>query len=154
MPASAPWVLGGNFHDFVDPSKTIRISTHVDAHCRHFRDWIFDLELIDLGFSGPTFTWWCGDLSNSVRATRLERILCAPSWWLLFPSADVRHLQKVYSDHCPVLLSLKSNVENRARLLFVFRLLGRNTQAMWGWFVQTGNLVFLSGLLSLVWRTS
>jgi hypothetical protein len=62
--------------------------------------------MIDLGFSGPKFTWSnCHDI-NSLIMERLDRALANPNWRILFPEASVSHLTRTHSDHCPILLTL------------------------------------------------
>lgn len=61
---------------------------------------------MDLGFSGPKFTWSnLGQVSDLI-LERIDRCFANPSWRLLYPEASVTHLRRVFSDHCPVLLEL------------------------------------------------
>ncbi|XP_039036083.1 uncharacterized protein LOC120172771 [Hibiscus syriacus] len=53
-----------------------------------------------MGFNGPQYTWQRGDLSQ-----RLDRCLCNNQWYSVFQASEVFHLQKVGSDHRPILMS-------------------------------------------------
>ena len=62
--------------------------------------------LIDLGFHDPRFTWT--NKSPAWKSTikeRLDRGLGNAEWTLLFPSAEIHHLPRVKSDHCPIMLN-------------------------------------------------
>ena len=71
-----------------------------------FRNCLDKCGLIDLGFHGPRFTWtykipaW-----QSTIKERLDRGLGNVEWTLLFPSAEIHHLPRVKSDHCPIMLN-------------------------------------------------
>jgi hypothetical protein len=66
--------------------------------------------MIDLGFSGPKYTWSnCHDMSSLIME-RLDRVLMNPDWRILFPEALVTHLTRTHSDHCLVLLTLCPNI--------------------------------------------
>ena len=71
-----------------------------------FRNCLDKCGLIDLRFHGPRFT--CTNKSSIWQSTikeRLDRGLGNANWTLLFPTAEIHHLPKVKSDHCPILLN-------------------------------------------------
>lgn len=78
-----------------------------------FVDWVDSSGLVDLGFSGPIFTWNHGVNLMTRRSARLDRALSDVDWRQLFPEASVRHLPHTHSDHCPVLLRLEESEEPR-----------------------------------------
>ncbi|KAJ8442543.1 LOW QUALITY PROTEIN: hypothetical protein Cgig2_026485 [Carnegiea gigantea] len=61
--------------------------------------------LIDLGFSGPQFTWATGRNLESRKYALLDRGLCNDQWRMRFQEAGVRHLLMHESDHCPLLIT-------------------------------------------------
>lgn len=61
---------------------------------------------MDLGFSGPKYTWSILRQVTDVILERTDRYFANPSWRILFPKALITHLPKVFSNHCPVPLEL------------------------------------------------
>ncbi|CAL1375682.1 unnamed protein product [Linum trigynum] len=62
-------------------------------------------KLLDLGFSGPRFTWFRGTTDCTHKAGRIDRSLCNSNWNLAFPDSSVHHLPRLHSDHLPILTS-------------------------------------------------
>ena len=69
--------------------------------------------LIDLGFSGPKFTWTNRRELSDLIQQRLDRVWVNAEWKLCFPEAFVSHLAHINSDHCALLLSLVPNLGQR-----------------------------------------
>ncbi|XP_028547970.1 uncharacterized protein LOC114578710 [Dendrobium catenatum] len=65
-------------------------------------------DLHDLGFSGPTFTWSNNKSGSSKIWVRLDRVLMNSEGLRRAPLANVRHLVRISSDHCPLLVTLES----------------------------------------------
>ena len=63
--------------------------------------------MIDLGFSGPRFTWLNRRGVSDLIQERINRFFVNPGWYNLFPKARVMHLTCCFSDHCPVLMESK-----------------------------------------------
>ena len=63
--------------------------------------------MVDLGFSGPRFTWSNHRGVRSLIQERLDRFFVNPDWCTLYPNARVSHLTRVHSDHCLVLLDFE-----------------------------------------------
>ncbi|KAL4329777.1 hypothetical protein AHAS_Ahas13G0334000 [Arachis hypogaea] len=103
-----PWCVGGNFNSIISLEETGG-SFNLSQDSRRFQDCIQNCGLKDLGFSGPPFTWQ----RNRVKR-RLDRFLCNLGFNDLFPSAGVKHLPKLKSDHIPILLDF-NNLEMRRR---------------------------------------
>ncbi|KAK8576093.1 hypothetical protein V6N13_090572 [Hibiscus sabdariffa] len=68
---------------------------------------VFDCGLMDLGFSGPAFTWYSGS-----HAVRLDRCLGNTAWFSRFPTSIVHHLVRMKSDHRPLLLQTATVVHS------------------------------------------
>ena len=72
--------------------------------------------MIDLGFSGPRFTWTNQREVRGLIQGRIDRIFVYPSWCIRYPKARVSHLTRCHSDYYPVLLELQPTVGfNRSR---------------------------------------
>ena len=65
--------------------------------------------MIDLGYSGPHFTWTNFQECPNLIQARLDGMYTNANWLSLCPHNLVMHLPKPYSDHCPVLLNLFQN---------------------------------------------
>ena len=71
-----------------------------------FRNCMDNYGLMDLGFHGLRFTWTNKSLCwQTTIKERLDIGLGNAKWATLFPSAEIHHLPRVKSDHCPILLS-------------------------------------------------
>lgn len=96
-----PWLLAGDFNTYKSLDGG---SSNVMRKCAKFARWIDDCGLIALGFTGPKFTWWKEVGGKPYMKVRLDRALANAEWRHLYPEASVRHLPRVYSDHCLILI--------------------------------------------------
>ncbi|CAL1363580.1 unnamed protein product [Linum trigynum] len=102
-----PWILSGDFNAILKPEeKSGHPSPSTLYKCRVFSDRVNQAELIDLGFSGPRFTWTRGDNPNTYKASRIDRSLCNTMWNSCFPNTSVKHLPRLHSDHHPILTTI------------------------------------------------
>nr|XP_023927904.1 uncharacterized protein LOC112039281 [Quercus suber] len=79
-----------------------------------FKDCLDKCNMVDLGFSGPRFTWTNGREILDLIQERIDRFFVNPDWYLKFPEARVTHLTRCHSDHCLVLLEIMPH--NRVQL--------------------------------------
>ena len=99
-----PWVIAGDFNEpLLDEDKFggRPVSIHRSLL---FKDCLDKCNMVDLGFSGPRYTWSNRKDLNNLIQERIDRFFMNPSWCLLYPEARVSHLTRCHSDHCPVLL--------------------------------------------------
>ena len=103
---SLPWVILEDFNDMIYedekhggiPVNRTRISA--------FRNCMDKCGLMDLGFHSPCFTWTNKSLCwQTTIKEHLDSGLGNSEWATIFPSAELYHLPRVKSDHCPILLS-------------------------------------------------
>ncbi|KAG8650378.1 hypothetical protein MANES_07G034350v8 [Manihot esculenta] len=78
-----PWLLSGDFNDYVDPSETSSSGIHIVARCTHLRQWMSNLRLLDLLVSGPKFTWHRDCISGFFKAARLDCSIYTIVWYHL-----------------------------------------------------------------------
>ncbi|XP_035545176.1 uncharacterized protein LOC118348231 [Juglans regia] len=64
-----------------------------------FREFIFDLDLMDLPLVGGEYTW-----SNGRVWSRLDRFLVSTTWEAHYPEVSQKRLARVSSDHFPIIL--------------------------------------------------
>ena len=68
---------------------------------QRFRNVVDDCGFMDLGFTGPRFTW-TNNRPRDMTWERLDRVLATTDWVMLFPSVRVHHLDGKFSDHKPL----------------------------------------------------
>ncbi|XP_020682983.1 uncharacterized protein LOC110099979 [Dendrobium catenatum] len=81
-------------------------------------DFMFINDMHDLGFMGQKYTWSNNKSSNSKIWVRLDRVLMNSIGLRLAPLATVKHLIRIASYHCPLMLNLAPNeLKNGTRWL-------------------------------------
>ncbi|KAF7823171.1 putative ribonuclease H protein At1g65750 family [Senna tora] len=113
-----PWCLVGDFNAFLFDFEKYGGSNSGSRPDRHFRDMVDVNSLVDLGYSGPGFTWKRGGV-----AARLDRALANTGWRNLFPEASVLHLPPLKSDHSPILIRTHGMSDSGTRKDRPFRFL-------------------------------
>ena len=76
-----------------------------------FRDVFDTCGFVDLGFTGPKFTWQ-GNRHGHVVWERLDWGVVNYDWMAKFPAASIRHLHYIASDHRTILLRFDPNSES------------------------------------------
>lgn len=66
--------------------------------------------MIDMGFRGAKYTWSNLRYIIDLIQERLDKSFCNAAWRLLYPEAIVKHLVKVNSNHCPILIELEKSI--------------------------------------------
>ena len=69
-----------------------------------FKDCLDKCSMVDMGFSGPRYTWTNKRDINNLIIERIDRFFMNPDWYVMYPNARVTHLPRCHSDHCPVLM--------------------------------------------------
>ncbi|XP_010666673.1 uncharacterized protein LOC104883809 [Beta vulgaris subsp. vulgaris] len=101
-----PWLLAGDFNETMTMNeRNGSESSEMSRRCREFSNWVSNNELIDLGCSGPSHTWFRGNSSQTFKSARLDRGLVNEDWRMRFSEGAVRNLPKAASDHCPIIVS-------------------------------------------------
>ncbi|WCJ29423.1 LINE-1 retrotransposable element ORF2 protein [Euphorbia peplus] len=116
-----PCLIAGDFNSIKTSEEKRGGSWKTLDRCASFANWINDLQLVDLGFVGPQFTWFRGVTPRTRVACRLDRALSNTAWRLLYPEAFVRHLPRNKSDHVPLLIKLNNNSSPPAASPFRFQ---------------------------------
>ena len=99
------WLLMGDFNAILFDHERSGSGSRV-SRSRWFEEWFRESSLIDVGFSGPKFTWVRGNSPSSFKGVRLDRAICNMEWRDRFSKASILHLPRICSDHCPLLLSV------------------------------------------------
>lgn len=98
-----PWLIAGDFNDTRFPSERNRSFSETDRRSARFNDWVDEMNLIEIEFTGAAHTWARGLTPETRQSGRLDRALCNGEWGLRFEQAKVKHLPTSHSDHCPIL---------------------------------------------------
>ncbi|XP_004306163.1 PREDICTED: uncharacterized protein LOC101305972 [Fragaria vesca subsp. vesca] len=103
---STLWLVIGDVNELLSQQERIG-DANWDYHRRRFLgSFINSNNLLDVGFSGPAFTWTRKAFGRIILQERLDRALVSAEWLVSWPNSLVIHLVRVGSDHCPILFSL------------------------------------------------
>ncbi|XP_039001171.1 uncharacterized protein LOC120127313 [Hibiscus syriacus] len=97
-----PWVLGGDFNVILNSNESSNSSflgPFLSSDMKEFQDALFDLNLCDHPFFGPTFTW-SNKHQDSYLARKLDRVIVNHKWFSSFPKSHVEFQAPGISDHC------------------------------------------------------
>ncbi|XP_057426143.1 uncharacterized protein LOC130719539 [Lotus japonicus] len=117
--ALSPWLAVGDFNDISSPTEVLG-GDFSAARAARFLEMVEACEFMDLGATGPRFTWERRLNGRRTIAKRLDRAFGDISWRHNFPEAYVENLARVYSDHRPVLVRCHARVEDRSGRPFRF----------------------------------
>ncbi len=106
---NGPWMCFGDFNCMVDESEKEGGNRGGTSTSNFLKELLFELEAIDLGFSGNQFTWWNKRWGRGAIRERLDRAISNPGWRLTFPKASVFRLGAINSDHAPLLVDTNPN---------------------------------------------
>lgn len=100
-----PWLLLGDFNEILLEEEKLGGASFNPNSASLFLDLMNKCQLMDLGSTGPKFTWR-GPLLQGHRRIfeRLDRGLVNADWQLAYPETCVRVLPRVKFDHHPILL--------------------------------------------------
>ncbi|XP_026395036.1 uncharacterized protein LOC113289838 isoform X3 [Papaver somniferum] len=99
-----PWILWGDLNFNMHDSETHSSRVTHPHHARHVRNYVQQLGLIDLGYSGADITWSNHRSGDEHVSARLDRDLVNSQWINHYTTARLQHLIPIASDHCPILL--------------------------------------------------
>ena len=99
-----PWIMAGDFNEpLVQEDKFGGRGVSVNRSLA-FKDCLDFCNMVDMGFTGPRYTWTNKRDINNLILERIDRFFMNPEWCVLYPDAKVSHLPRCHSDHCPVLM--------------------------------------------------
>uniref|UniRef100_A0A2N9GDB5 Reverse transcriptase domain-containing protein n=1 Tax=Fagus sylvatica TaxID=28930 RepID=A0A2N9GDB5_FAGSY len=111
---TVPWCCMGDFNELVRIEEKQGSHNRSERQMQLFRDVLDECGLVDLGFSGPRFTW-TNNRPGDMTWERLDRVVATPDWLLMFPSARVYHLEGRWSDHKPIWVNTEPVVKPTKR---------------------------------------
>ncbi|XP_065639086.1 uncharacterized protein LOC136071560 [Quercus suber] len=120
-----PWCCFGDFNELLRVEDKKGGVQRPHYLMQRFREALDHCDFVDLGFSGPAFTWH-GRRWGELIWERLDRGVANYEWLARFPTGRVRHLSCFTSDHRPILLTLDAKGEKQRWRRKPFRF-----EAMW-----------------------
>ncbi len=91
----------GDFNEISKAEEKCGRLGRSETQMQNFRDVIDECGFMDLGFTGPRFTW-TNNRPSDMAWERLDRAMATTEWIMLFPSVCVHHLDGKFSDHKPL----------------------------------------------------
>lgn len=67
------WMAAGDFNSVTNIEEVNNPNTFNQRRCKGLKDWMFNEGLIELGFSGPKYTWVRGNNEDTFKGARLDR---------------------------------------------------------------------------------
>jgi hypothetical protein len=97
------WCVVGDYNSVLESSdrRGVGVASSGGREMEEFRDFVRQLEMVDLPLLGRQFTWFH---SNGLTMSRLDRILISADWLSLWGSPTVWVVNRDVSDHCPLIL--------------------------------------------------
>lgn len=105
-----PWLLCGDFNDVMCAAEKWGVRDVCKSRIDEFNHCISSCGLLDLGYSGPKFTWVNKRSDGNLVMEHLDRFLGNAEWLNMFPDSLVSHLPRVKSDHHPILLKIVPSI--------------------------------------------
>ncbi|XP_058725815.1 uncharacterized protein LOC131597117 [Vicia villosa] len=119
---SNSWMIAGDFNDIASVTEKKGGASMSNRKCNIFIDCITNFNLMDIGTTGPKFTWR-GSIYHSGQRIyeKLDRALCNEDCRMKFPDAHVKVLTRVnFSNHHPLLVMLDSQHNYGGQRQFMF----------------------------------
>ncbi|KAL5788264.1 hypothetical protein ACOSP7_005213 [Xanthoceras sorbifolium] len=97
-----PWLCGGDFNELLHNEEKLGGNERTGPGMFNFRSIVELCDFVDLGFSGPLFTWNNKRGGSRNVQERLDHFFATSQWVNLFSGIKVEHLGFMFSDHRPI----------------------------------------------------
>jgi hypothetical protein len=104
-----PILCTGDMNDIMHPNEKSDPGRPDLRRINAFCDYVKQCGFIDLGYSGPAYTWTNKRRNTMPTFERLDRSLANAEWCTAYPNTTVYHLPMLRSDHAPILTLLNSS---------------------------------------------
>jgi hypothetical protein len=104
-----PILCTGDMNDIMHPNEKSDPGRPNLRRINAFCDYVKQCGFIDLGYSGPAYTWTNKRRNTMPTFERLDRSLANAEWCTAYPNTTVYHLPMLRSDHAPILTLLNSS---------------------------------------------
>jgi hypothetical protein len=103
-----PWLVCGDFNEALTQDEHSGPVPRSDAQMELFRQCLDDCGLVDMGFSGPLFTWSNRQNADARVRVRLDGAVANGEFNTLFDDANVENIITTTTDHFAILVRLQS----------------------------------------------
>ncbi|XP_057746860.1 uncharacterized protein LOC130966112 [Arachis stenosperma] len=93
-----PFCLFGDFNEILQVEDRKEVNS-LPATAEEFKEWVQDMQLIDLPLSDRKFTWFRGQ-----SCSRINRVLINIKWAEKVPDIRLKGGPRGLSDHCPLIV--------------------------------------------------
>ena len=80
------------------------------SHNTYLHQCLLDIDLFDLPFKGPLYTWSNRRESEQIIARKVNRVLVNDSWLATFPNSEADFTGPGISDHTPRIITLRQKL--------------------------------------------
>lgn len=113
------WVSISDFSDICEPHEKLGWNPPKRRRIEAYKNCMRICEKVDSGFLGQRFTWYNKRATNPIME-RLDRAWATTDWCDSLPIANLKHLPRVSSDHCPIPLLFSNSPLTRKPKIFRF----------------------------------
>ncbi|XP_033136094.1 uncharacterized protein LOC103837732 isoform X1 [Brassica rapa] len=114
------WIIGGDFNEIIHCAEHSSVSfTQTTPQMIEFKECLDDIEVKDLRYHGPCFTWSNKQPEDPI-AKKLDRIMVNEHWIQDFPLCQAAYLAPLISDHSPGLVNLNCVLPSAGSKAFKF----------------------------------
>ncbi|KAK6117615.1 hypothetical protein DH2020_048630 [Rehmannia glutinosa] len=103
-----PWIIGGDFNEVLTQNEFECSGPRAEWQMNLFRDTMEFLNMADLGYEGPKFTWSRLSVAPFTQRACVDRALCNSLWRDLFPWSRVNHIPSYFSDHSFIHIQIRN----------------------------------------------
>lgn len=118
---SLPWAVMGDFNDVTKAEEKFGGNGICSRRVMEYNNRMDFCRRIDLGFSGPKYTWTnYRDIADLIQQ-RLGKVWANADWKTNNTDTSVSHLARINLDHSPLLLALFPNLGQNGERPFQFQ---------------------------------
>ena len=107
-----PMFCMGDMNEIMHPNEKHGPGRPDMRRINTFSEAVKQCGFLNLGYSGPAYTWTNKRFTSTPTFQRLDRCLANAEWCLHYPRTTVFHLPMLRSDHAPILALLDSRRRN------------------------------------------
>ena len=111
----------GDFNTTRFSSEKNRGNMSIDTAMEEFHDCLFNLELADMHFLGPMFTWMNCRVGKQFIARKLDRSVQNECSLDTFLNVVTKFLNLGFSDHCPLIVNLNNCLDPSPKKSYPFK---------------------------------